>query len=55
MFTEFKLLQPEKAPLPIDITEEGIVSEVNPLHLLKASLPIDVIEEGIITDINPLH
>ena len=36
-------------------TEDGIDTDVNPLHLQKAPLSMDVAEDGIDTDVNPLH
>ena len=42
MFTEVKLLQPEKAAAPIDVTLLGMLTEVKPLQTLKAPPPIDV-------------
>ncbi len=35
-------LQPAKTPLPIEVTEEGIVISDKPTQLLKALLPISV-------------
>jgi len=35
MVTEVKLLQPEKAEFPIDVTEFGIVTDVKPVQPLK--------------------
>ena len=41
--------QPLNALSPIEITELGIVMEVNPLQSLKAELSIEVTELGIVT------
>jgi metal-sulfur cluster biosynthetic enzyme len=57
MVIEVKLLQEEKAELPIDVTELGIVND--PVKLPqeeKAELPIDVTELGIVNDpVKPLQ
>ena len=45
--TEVKLLQPEKAPSAILVTELGIVTEVRPLHPSKAPPFIVDIFSGI--------
>jgi hypothetical protein len=39
----------------MDVTEDGIVTDVNPLHSSNALFLIDVTEDGIVTDVNPLH
>jgi len=43
-------LHPEKADLPIDVTELGIFTDVKLLQSEKADSPIDVTELGISTD-----
>jgi len=44
-----------KAPLPIEVTEEGIVTLVILLQLLKALSPIEVTEEEIVTLVKVLQ
>ena len=39
MVIEVKPLQPEKQPLPNDVTDEGMVIEVKPLQFLKQDAP----------------
>ena len=46
---------PQKAFLPIEVTEEGIVICVNDEHPSKAYLPIEVTEEGIVICVNDEH
>ena len=53
--TEVNPLQPEKAELPMLVTESGMVTDVNPLQPAKAQDPITVTELGIVTDVNPLQ
>ena len=36
MVTEVRLLQPEKAELPMEVTPSGMVTEVRPLQSRKA-------------------
>lgn len=45
---ELKMLQPEKAELPILVTPPSIVSEVNLLHKKNADDPIFVTLAGIV-------
>jgi len=52
---EVKLLQSQKAELPIVVTEFGIVTEVKLLHDEKTPFSIAVIEFGIVTEVKPLH
>ena len=54
---EVRLLQPQKARSPMDVTELGIVSEpVKPLQPEKAPFPIEFTELDIVNDpLNPLH
>ena len=53
--TSFKPLQPEKAELPIEVTELGISTDVKLLQPEKAEPPIDLTEFGISTDVKPLQ
>ncbi len=39
--------QPEKAELPMEVTEEGMVKEARERQFQNAKLPMDVTEEGI--------
>jgi hypothetical protein len=39
----------------MEVTEEGIVTEVNPVQSLKADNPIVITDGGIITDVNPVQ
>lgn len=49
-------MQPEKAELPIEVTEFGITkSPVIPLQFSKAPLPIEITEFGISTVDIPLQ
>ena len=48
-------MQPEKALLPIEVTELPISTEVRPMQPEKALLPNEVTELGISTDNNDLH
>ena len=40
---------------PIEVTDEGIVKEVNPLQLQKHSLSIEVTNGGISMEVKPLQ
>lgn len=42
-----KLMQLENAKQSITLTDEGIITEVNPLHWAKASTPIEITVLGI--------
>jgi len=53
--TDFNPLHPQKASLPMEVTESGMVTEVNPLHPPKARSPMDVTESGMVTEVNALH
>ena len=53
--TDFKPLQPEKAPFPIVVTLLGMVREVKPLQPLKAYSPIDLTLLGMVTEFKPLQ
>ena len=49
-------VQPQKAPLPIEVTLEGMVMLVNPVQSSNAYSPIEVTLEGIVTLVNhPVH
>ena len=50
-----KFLHPQKAPLFITVTVEGIVISSNDSHPLKKFSLISVIEEGNVTFFNDLH
>ena len=50
-----RLLQSEKAPTPILVTELGIVTEVRPLQPEKAQYSILVTELGIVTEVKLLQ
>ena len=39
----------------MEVTESGMVTEVNPLHREKVASPMDVTESGMVTEVNPLH
>ena len=43
-------LQPENAPIPILVTESGIVTEVTPVQLRKAFATIPVTAEPLYVD-----
>ena len=40
-----------KAPLPINVTDFGIVTEVKPIQPSKAPLPIEVTDAGIVSSV----
>jgi hypothetical protein len=42
-----RLLQLLKALGPIEVTDEGIITEVKPVQEIKAPSPIEVTDEGI--------
>ncbi len=48
-------VQRAKIPIPILLTESGIVIEVSPVHPKKAFLPIVVTELGIAIEVSPVH
>ena len=52
MVTEVKPVQPEKAELPILVTDSGIVILVKPVQPEKAELPISATELGIVTEVS---
>ena len=43
-----------KAPLPIEVMDSGIVTEVKPVQPSKALLPIEVAETGMVTEVKLL-
>ena len=49
MVTEVRPLQPEKAELPMLVTELGMVTEIRLLQPLKALYPIRSTVDGIVT------
>lgn len=55
MITDISPLQLEKEPMPIVVTELGIVTDVNPLHPMKVLFPILVTEFGIIMEVSPVE
>lgn len=48
---EFKALQYKNAPIPIEVTEAGIITVVKAVQLSKALLPIDMTEDGMLIEI----
>ena len=48
-------LQPVKTYGPIEVTDEGIVTEARELQLWKALCPMEVTDEGIDTEARELH
>jgi hypothetical protein len=48
-------LQPSNAPLPMLVTESGIVTFVSPLQYQNAEDPMLVTESGIVTLVSPLQ
>ncbi len=48
-------LQPRKAPVLMDVTLLGMVTDLRPLQPQKASEPIDVTLLGMVTDVSPLQ
>ena len=50
-FTVVKPVQPEKAPLPIEVTLLGMVTSVKPVQPEKAELPIEVTLLGMVTSV----
>ena len=53
--TDFKLLQPEKALLPMLVTLLGMVMEVKLLHSRKAFFPMLVTLLGIVMEVRLLQ
>ena len=47
--------KPEKAPLPMNVTLLGMVTDVKPLQSEKAPSPIDVTLSGMVIDVKPLQ
>jgi hypothetical protein len=54
-YISVKPMQPEKANIPIKVTEFPIVTEVKPRQTQKAHFPIVVTELGTVTEVNPMH
>ena len=50
-----RLLHPDKAPCPIEVTELGIVSEVRLEQSSKVLNPMDVTESGIVNEVRLLQ
>ena len=48
---EAKLLHPEKALVPMDVTLLGMVTEVKPLQRAKVASPMDVTLLGIVMEV----
>ena len=55
MVNEASHLQPAKAPLPIEVTELGIVTEVRPVQPEKEPAPIVVTELPMMTEVRPVQ
>ena len=55
MVNEASHLQPAKAPLPIEVTELGMVMLVKPLQAQNAQSPISLTELGMVTLVKPLQ
>ncbi len=55
MVTEVRPEQRENAPLPMLLTELGMLTEVRPEQLLNALLPILVTELPMVTEIRPVQ
>ena len=51
MLKENKLVQPEKAEEPMNVTLLGMVTEVKPVQYLKAPSPMDVMLLGMLTEV----
>lgn len=51
-FISVRAEQPEKAPLPIEVTELGISTEVRAEQSSKATSPIEITELGILTEVS---
>ena len=39
----------------MDVTEEGMVTEVRPVQPAKASFPMEVTELGMVTEVRPVQ
>ena len=50
-----RLLQYRKQDSPNEVTDEGIVMEVKPLHCQKQDPPNEVTDEGIEIDVKPVQ
>ena len=53
LFITGRLVQPEKADSPIDVTLLGMVTEVRPEQPEKADHPMDVTLLGMVTEVKP--
>jgi len=52
MVTELNFSQLLKAYLPIEVTDEGIVTESKPEHCVKANSPIVATPSAMVTALN---
>ena len=50
-----KIVQSLNAPTPTDITEAGMVTDVNLVQAKNANCPIVVTEDGIVIDVKPVQ
>ena len=50
-----RLVQFLKQDSPSEVTDEGIVMEVKPIHSKKQLLPNEVTDEGIVMEVKLLH
>jgi hypothetical protein len=50
-----KFLQPLKAPIPIEVTPEGMVTAVKLVQSINAPSPIEVTDEGMSTRVRLRH
>jgi len=55
MISDVNLVHPEKAELPIEITEFGMNRPVNPVHAEKAEFPIVLTEFSKVMSVKPLQ
>ena len=51
--TEVRPEQPEKACVPMEVTELGMVTAVSPEQPSKAYSPMEVTELGMVTEVSP--
>ena len=51
IFTDFKLIHPQKESSSIEVTPGGIVMDVNDEHPKNTPGPIDVTEDGILIEV----
>ena len=52
-FIDFSPVQSSNALSPIEVTELGMVTEVNPVQPSNAEYPIEVTELGMLTEVKP--